>query len=295
MAHVLSLKFETSLSFHSNLFLYHDISVDNVFPIATEYTDYLNPTTPKPYMATCSKGLTIDTVILNGGMSSGDVTQYKNVKNMHGCLEKCCATTKCDLAYLIDNVCYIVRCFSKALCKIRPVETPGIKSEITYIQRNGIEMFDTKHDAMVNGITTNTKTSISRTTPSRPVLSKNVSESKVDQGMKKSDNLNASTPDTHSSHCKKGKTRFNVRLRGDLGAGVFTSNGLITSMEDCAKICCSSKSCDLAYMVGNSCYSVRCYSKELCQVEMATPLALNPTIAYVLRYKDSNRDHSKRA
>ena len=229
-------------------------------------------------------------------MSSGDVTQYKDIKHMNGCLQKCCTTDKCDLAYLIDNTCYTVKCFSKDLCKVRPVETSGVNSKLTYVQRSGIEMFETKDDAMIVRIESHaTEAGVINVMPK---IANNRTET-VSKGTKKDKNLNETiTAITHQTktekeHCQKGETHFNVRLRGDLGAGVFTANGLVTSMEDCARICCKNRSCDLAYMVGNTCYSVNCYSKELCQVEMATPLALNPTVAYVMRYSASNRDQGK--
>lgn len=270
-----------------------------MFFVSIVGTNQFKPITSKPYFKTCSKGLTINSVIINSGMSSGDVTQYKDINHMTDCLEKCCATVKCDLAYLIDNTCYTVNCFSKDLCKVKPVETSGVNSEITYVQRNGIELFETQDDAMVGGITSHTKESASRMSDLGKVNPMNHTETDDSIEKKKSESSNATKPiTTHQAeidteHCEKGKTHFNVRLRGDLGAGVFAPNGLIFSMEDCASICCRNRSCDLAYMVGNNCYSVHCFSKELCQVQTASPLALNPTIAYVLRYKGSNKDQGK--
>lgn len=225
------------------------------------------PPTPTKQRHTCSQGLSVKNVILNGGMGAGEVNQYPHVNDMPLCTEKCCSMPECHVAYIIHEVCYTVSCFSRDLCRTRPLESADVTSEIAYVRRDGVTMFSRAEEALVGA----TAPELDIETPLTSVASqRTLTDSKT-----KSTAL--------TDYCHPHATLYNVRLRGDLSAGIFNDNGLVTSMERCSALCCASRSCDLAYMVGQRCYSVHCYSRELCQTVDASPLAFSPAIAYVTR------------
>lgn len=59
---------------------------------------------------------------------------------------------------------------------------------------------------------------------------------------------------------------YNVKLKGGLSAGKFTDIGKVKSIMTCIRYCCDSKvECDLAFMLENNCYLVKCYSEDRCQ------------------------------
>ncbi len=72
-----------------------------------------------------------------------------------------------------------------------------------------------------------------------------------------------------------------VTLKGGLKAGDFTDVGKVGKLSDCYDICCRSEKCDLAFMLGQNCFSVKCYNQDLCQTIPAQPSIFNPQIAYV--------------
>lgn len=57
--------------------------------------------------------------------------------------------------------------------------------------------------------------------------------------------------------------------------------GDVEGMHMCTALCCGRKSCDLAFMIVNTCIAVDCYSEELCQAVRARPTAYSPRISYV--------------
>lgn len=59
---------------------------------------------------------------------------------------------------------------------------------------------------------------------------------------------------------------YNVKLRGGLLAGKFTDIGKVRSIKTCIRYCCQTqKKCDLAFLLKDRCYLVKCYNEERCQ------------------------------
>ena len=79
---------------------------------------------------------------------------------------------------------------------------------------------------------------------------------------------------------------YNVTLRGGITAGKFRDRGVLPNVEECLRICCIAKSCDLAFMLGNHCFSVSCKTQALCEVATARSSTYNPRVAYI--YARSN-------
>ena len=79
---------------------------------------------------------------------------------------------------------------------------------------------------------------------------------------------------------------YNVTLRGGITSGTFRDRGVLPNMQECLRICCIAKSCDLAFMLSNRCFSVTCKKQTLCEVVTARSSGYKPQIAYI--YARSN-------
>ena len=73
-----------------------------------------------------------------------------------------------------------------------------------------------------------------------------------------------------------------VTLKGGLKAGDFTDVGKVGRLVDCYDICCKNEKCNLAFMLGQNCFSVKCYNDDLCKTIPAQPSIFNPQIAYIV-------------
>lgn len=216
--------------------------------------------TPKPPTG-CSQGLTVNNVILNGGMGAGEVAQFSDVRDLQLCIEKCCVSSKCHLAYVIHEVCYTVNCFSRDLCRTRPIENTAVHSVISYVKRIGLAMFSSAEEASVQNL---------RNADMQPT--KNPISA-----------VFTTKEPGNNTICQKDRTFYNVQLKGGESTGVFTERGLVSDISQCAGICCGDPSCDLAYTEGQRCYTVKCYNQEACQLIEASPLAVKTAMAYVIR------------
>lgn len=89
--------------------------------------------------------------------------------------------------------------------------------------------------------------------------------------------------------CKPSVISYDVTLKGGLNAGNFTPTGTVDSMETCARRCCESQSCDVAFMLKDSCYMVGCASEELCEEVPAPSSAYYPRLSFVRRGPKNDR------
>ena len=209
----------------------------------------------------------INDVILNGGMGAGEVSQFPRVSDIQLCIEKCCLTTKCHLAYVIQAVCYTVNCFSRDLCRTRPIEDTAVHSVIAYIKRNGQAMFSSANEASVM--------QLGNASVASPIG-------------KPSPTAGAVGASQNNMICQKDRTFYNVQLKGGRSAGQFTERGQVMDISQCIGICCEERSCDLAYTEGQRCYTVKCNSQDTCKLIEASPLAVKTVLGYVNRLKDNN-------
>lgn len=79
---------------------------------------------------------------------------------------------------------------------------------------------------------------------------------------------------------------YNVTLQGGITSGTFRDRGELPNMQECLRICCIAKSCDLAFMLSKHCFSVTCKNQSLCEVVTARTSGYKPQIAYI--YARSN-------
>lgn len=213
-------------------------------------------TTPRP-PTECTQGLTVNNVILNGGMGAGEVAQFPHVSGIQPCIEKCCLSPTCHVAYVIQDTCYTVSCFSRDLCRTRPIENTALNSVISYVKRIGLAMFNSVGEASVENL---------GNVDAQPTTKQVVSHE-------------------DDSICQRDKIFYNVQLKGGESSGVFSERGLVPGISECAEFCCQDQSCDLAYTEGQRCYTVQCYSKDTCQLIEASHLSVETAMAYVARLK----------
>lgn len=82
-------------------------------------------------------------------------------------------------------------------------------------------------------------------------------------------------------YCTNSEVMTNVTFRAGISAGRFRDRGKVQSMRTCVEICCISKTCDVAFMLKNNCFSVTCLSENLCEAVKARSSIYSPKIVYI--------------
>ena len=80
---------------------------------------------------------------------------------------------------------------------------------------------------------------------------------------------------------KAEPTQSNVTLKSAINAGKFDDRGKVESMDDCVKICGEATGCDVAFMLSQQCFTVKCSSEDSCQTKPAFSKFYNPQLAFV--------------
>ncbi len=88
----------------------------------------------------CSKNAVFYSTDLRGGRNSGLFTRIGQVDDIKECTQHCCATPRCDLAYMDKSICYTVICHFPSLCQ--PVRSIRTHTTIGYVTRNSQTVYD---------------------------------------------------------------------------------------------------------------------------------------------------------
>jgi hypothetical protein len=86
-----------------------------------------------------------------------------------------------------------------------------------------------------------------------------------------------------SEICKSNVISYDVTLRGGRHAGKYKAFGPVDDMEECIRVCCMQKFCDLAFVINGTCFTVRCHTEEGCQEVRSPGSGFKPMISYVVR------------
>lgn len=88
----------------------------------------------------CSKNAVFYSADLKGGRNSGLFTRVGHVDDIKDCIQQCCITPRCDLAYMDKTVCYTVICHFPSLCQ--PIRAVKAHTTLGYVARNGDTVYD---------------------------------------------------------------------------------------------------------------------------------------------------------
>ena len=95
--------------------------------------------------------------------------------------------------------------------------------------------------------------------------------------------------------CRSNIISYDVTLRDGRHAGKYKPFGPVDNMAECICVCCEETLCDLAFVINETCFTVRCRTDEGCQEVKSPGSAFKPMISYVVREKlrDQHKKHKK--
>ena len=81
----------------------------------------------------CPHGAFFSDVSLKGGHKAGKFELLAGAKDMRSCIQKCCASRRCQVAWLLGDHCYSVACYDK--CITVKKHSSGIRSQLTLLTK----------------------------------------------------------------------------------------------------------------------------------------------------------------
>lgn len=206
----------------------------------------------------CHSGGVLYNKTLIAGLKSGDFTDYGKVQGMEKCVGFCCADKKCDMALMLGTTCYTLHCAGPSLCKVRPAHPSALNPRISYIYRNKADKPALK-DNQVAKKDNQIKSDLHQTATEAKQVSKRVK----------------------GSRCKHGAIQHGVTLQSGQKAGIFKLRLKAKDMDSCLDLCCKDNTCNVAFLIDDSCYSVRCHSHEDCAISKAKSSSARSTLSVV--------------
>lgn len=255
---------------------------------------------------------------LRGRLRAGLFIPTGDVKDPNQCARQCCENTKCNMAMVVNDECYAVECFHWTLCQIVPYQgSAHFRSEIISIRR-----FQHRHnpqgvnDSLSSSSQTNDNTIKRKTSSSQRIKLQNhyphrpITEEEP-QKTWDSTSLNQSSAHMPDSKVAEKLTYNHSKVQGDpkatyvqreelncrssetggsenLKPGNWRLSGKTGNSSKCVELCCSQSGCDLAFQIGEFCYSLACYEDN----RGCNPLALPVGLSY-LRFKRRKKLASK--
>lgn len=194
------------------------------------------------------------------------------------CKLMCCNVSDCDVAFMPENHCYAVSCFSDQHCETTPAKSENFNVQMVKVRRVVIP-FPSKDEEEPK---------------EEDILRSSLPEAQKEEEVQsdKKEEIEAQSPNLYEELlCTHSPISYNVTLRGGSKVGKLTDLGLVENMEMCIQLCCEIKTCDLSFMIDSTCIAVHCTNEELCETVKAKPSNKLPRVAYIRR---KEREHKHR-
>ena len=257
---------------------------------------------------TCQSTIVYYNATLRGGIKAGIFKDQGSVQNMRKCIERCCRWQFCGVAFMLLTRCYTIACYNEHLCA--PVAarnltfTPRIafvsrmrrdQGNLTDMSGNFTTFWPIRSFALDNTTLGGKNSSLSQATESfSPSTASKIAfslPSPIQIRPSPSHSLISKVVtqrwDSHNN-CTSSNPRYNVTLRGGLNAGNFTDNGKFENIEQCVDFCCKESHCDLALMLLDHCFTVRCHNRHLCESVSSKTAKYRSRIVYVEKISGVN-------
>uniref|UniRef100_A0A7M5X7V4 Uncharacterized protein n=1 Tax=Clytia hemisphaerica TaxID=252671 RepID=A0A7M5X7V4_9CNID len=192
----------------------------------------------------CSHQPILNNVTLTGGIRSGKFKSHGHVDNMKDCIQYCCDQDECDLAFMVKNTCFSLKCLDDKLCRSKAAKPSPYHPMVAYMTRYKPQKIATE--------TGSTKGEIS-----------------------------SSNEESTCKDMRVSKIYNDVTLNGGINSGDFTDKGHVSSIDECVSKCCDTDTCNVAFVIKNTCFLVKCKSYDNCGLKSARSEYYSPKIAYI--------------
>ena len=251
--------------FHLNVPLHHpESSYSHEIQSFTNITNHPN---------TCVRTFPLSNVTLRAGFSAGNYKFQGKIHNTSICVDHCCRSEDCNVAFVLQKMCFLVTCSSNKLCQNEPLLSNQFQSSMFYVARSRLEADMVKKELI-------------------PTIKRKISnsskKSKIHETPEKIRPKTNFTQILTTQHgCSIGFVASNARfLHGFESGEIIVVGKLKGGISDCISKCCSYNGCNASLTVSDQCFLVMCYSKESCQI-VESDSNIETSVATVIRRPDA--------
>ena len=235
-------------------------------PSVSKYNDLPNK---------CVQTFPLSNVTLRAKFSAGNFNFQGKVKNTSICVDHCCRNDNCNVAFVLQSLCFLVTCTSNIDCENEPLLTSAFDSSLVYVARTPFEADMVKQELVPT---------------LKPKISDRSRKSKThtkSRGIKKANDSNIQTIPSRTQ-CSIGFIASNAKLLHGFESGEVTVIGKLKGgINECISRCCGYTGCNASFVITGQCFLVKCYSRESCQI-VESDSKFETSVAVVNRQSDHN-------
>ena len=218
---------------------------------------------------TCVQTFPVSNVTLRAGFSTGNFKFQGKFPDPLTCVNRCCRTNDCNVAFVLQNMCFLVTCSNNELCRNEPLLSNEFESSLVYIARSALEADMVKEELV----------------PTIKRKFSNASKKSItDPKSKFKTRTNNSNAATSQNGCSVGFIASNAKfLHGFESGEIIAIGSLKGGINECVSRCCGYNGCNASLAIGEQCFLVKCYSKESCQIVQSDSRNVETSVAIVTR------------
>ncbi|XP_028404226.1 uncharacterized protein LOC114526891 [Dendronephthya gigantea] len=221
---------------------------------------------------TCVQIFSVSNVTLRAGFSAGNFKFGGKVRDSSTCVDDCCRNKDCNVAFVLQNMCFLVTCTSNKLCQNEPLFSNVFESTLVYVARSSLEADMVKQELVPT---------LKRRMPNPSV------KSEINQLPDTKANISQPLP-THSE-CSAVFIASDAKLFHGFESGEIVVEGRLKGgINECISKCCAYNGCNATFVIEDQCFLVRCYSKESCRI-VVSDSGIPSSVAIITR---QSADHS---
>ena len=84
----------------------------------------------------CRKSAVNYNVTLSKGAKAGKYYKMTGINKMDECLGHCCGSKRCDVAFMVNKNCYLVKCFNSDSCALKQSDNPKFDTMLSVVSKS---------------------------------------------------------------------------------------------------------------------------------------------------------------
>ena len=84
----------------------------------------------------CRKSAVNYNVTLSKGAKAGKYYKMAGINKMDECLGHCCGSKRCDVAFMVNKNCYLVKCFNSDSCALKQSDNPKFDTMLSVVSKS---------------------------------------------------------------------------------------------------------------------------------------------------------------
>lgn len=78
-------------------------------------------------------------VTLSKGAKAGKYYKMVGIKEMDGCVKHCCGSKRCDVAFMVNKNCYLVKCHNSDSCDLKKSDNPKFDTMLSMVSQTKLK------------------------------------------------------------------------------------------------------------------------------------------------------------